>query len=334
MKSGLEKSKNPSKENVARFDYSALRTLIFGAIAASFGGIFIRLSEESLSPGATIFNRFFIASLILISIRMPLIRAGFKHGVIKTFNSKVQDTKTVLLFLLCGLAGALMQFAYGLSVARAGIAISTLLMNMTPLITGFFAWYFLKEKLSALFGIGLSIAIGGAIGIALGEANRQAAAPLGEMLALSSAFFYATYLLLIQRLRERFSAIDILTISCIVISIFMFFGVLISGQQLFPVTLNGWLAVAMLAVISQIIGQGSIIIALEKLSAKLASVLLLLDPVFAAIFALILFAEALTLSSWLGLVVCVIGISMCTLSQSRSSKRTFEPTDRNRNDCD
>jgi threonine/homoserine efflux transporter RhtA len=64
--------------------------------------------------------------------------------------------------------------------------------------------------------------------------------------------------------------------------------------------------------------QGSMIIALEKLSAKLASVLLLLDPVFAAIFALMLFAEALTLSSWLGLVVCVIGTSMCTPSQSRS----------------
>ena len=53
-----------------------------------------------------------------------------------------------------------------------------------------------------------------------------------------------------------FSTVDILTISRIVISMYMFFGVLISGQQLFPVTLNGWAAVAMLAVICQMIGRG------------------------------------------------------------------------------
>ena len=87
---------------------------------------------------------------------------------------------------------------------------------------------------------------------------------------------------------------------------------------MFPETLKGWLSVVMLAIICQIIGQGLIIIALEKLSAKLTSVLLLLDPIFAAIFALIIFSEALTLPSWLGLLVCIIGISICTFSQSRT----------------
>jgi len=318
MLSGSENSRDLSKDNVSCFAYSALGLLVSGAIAISLGGIFIRFSEESLSPEATIFNRFFIASLILISIRTPLIIATFRNGVVQIFKSKVQDFRTILLFLLCGLAGSLMQYAYGLSIARSGIAVSTLLLNLTPLITGFFTWYFLKEKLRPLFCIGLAIAIGGAIGIALGEANRKAAAPIGEILALSSAFTYSAYLLLIQKLRERFSAIDILTIVCTIISAFMLASLLVTGQQLFPETLKGWLSVIMLAVISQVIGQGLIIIALKKLSANLASVLLLIDPVFAAIFALIIFAEALSLSSWLGLLVCVVGISLCTVSQSRS----------------
>ncbi len=318
MLSGSENSRDLSKDDVSCFAYSALGLLVSGAIAISFGGIFIRFSEESLSPEATIFNRFFIASLILISIRTPLIIVSFRNGAVQIFKSKVQDFRTILLFLLCGFSGSLMQYAYGLSIARSGIAVSTLLLNLTPLITGFFTWYFLKEKLSPLFCIGLAIAIGGAIGIALGEANRKAAAPIGEILALSSAFTYSAYLLLIQKLRERFSAIDILTIVCTIISAFMLAKLLITGQQLFPETLKGWISVIMLAVISQVIGQGLIIIALKKLSANLASVLLLIDPVFAAIFALIIFSEALSLSSWLGLLVCVIGISLCTISQSRS----------------
>ncbi|WP_413324568.1 DMT family transporter [Synechococcus sp. MIT S9503] len=305
-------------DHIARFDYSAVWFLVFGAIAGSFGGIFVKIAEESLSPEATIFNRFFIASLILITIRMPRFIASIKDDAFKIFNSKAQDIKTILLFLLCGLSGSLMHYAYCLSVAKAGIAISDLLLSMSPIVTAFFALYFLKEKLNSLFGIGLAIAIGGAIGIALGEVNRAPSAALGETLALSSAFFLGGYLLLIQRLRERFSAIDILTVVSIIISGFMLISTSISGHQLFPETLKGWISVVMLAVICQILGEGLIIIALEKLSAKLTSVLLLLDPVFAAILALIIFSEALTISSWLGLFVCVIGISLCTLSQSKS----------------
>ena len=318
MDSKFTKSNDSGKEHMARFDYSALRLLIFGATAVSFGGIFVRLSEESLSPDAVIFNRFFIASLILISLRLTLACANIKKNSLKIFNPKSEDLKAILLFILCGLTGALTQYAYCLSITKAGIAVSTLLLSMSPLITGFFAWYFLKEKLKPLFGVGLSIAIGGAIGIALGEANRSAAAPLGEIIALGSAFFLGAYLLLIQRLRERFDAISILTVVSIIVSIFMFFSVLASGQQLFPDTIKGWLSVLLLAVVCQIIGQGLIIISMQKLSAKLTSVLLLLDPVFAAILALIIFSEALTISSWLGLLVCVIGISLCTLSQAKS----------------
>ena len=318
MQPSLKISKDSSKESAIRFDYSALWLLVFGTIAISFGGIFVRIAEESISPEATIFNRFFIASLILVTIRIPRLSASIKANIFKKINWKAQDFKTILLFLLCGLSGSLMQYAYALSVAQAGIAISTLLLSMSPIVTAFFALYFLKEKLRPLFGIGLAIAIGGAIGIALGEANRAPSAAIGETIALSSAFFLGAYLLLIQRLRERFSAIDILTIVSIIISLFMLVSVLLSGQQFFPETLKGWLSVVMLAIICQIIGQGLIIIALEKLSAKLTSVLLLLDPIFAAILALIIFSEALTLPSWLGLLVCIIGISICTFSQSRA----------------
>ncbi len=42
-------------EHIARFDYSAVWFLVFGAIAGSFGGIFVKIAEESLSPEATIF---------------------------------------------------------------------------------------------------------------------------------------------------------------------------------------------------------------------------------------------------------------------------------------
>ena len=88
MQSRLENSKDLRKDDASRLDYLSLWLLICGAIAISLGGIFIRFSEESLSPDATIFNRFFIASLILISIRMPLIGAKIKSIKVELFNSK------------------------------------------------------------------------------------------------------------------------------------------------------------------------------------------------------------------------------------------------------
>lgn len=43
--------------------WSAFDPLFFGVVALSFGSIFIKWSEDSLSPNATVFNRFWLATV-------------------------------------------------------------------------------------------------------------------------------------------------------------------------------------------------------------------------------------------------------------------------------
>ena len=66
-----------------------------------------------------------------------------------------------------------------------------------------------------------------------------------------------------------------------------------SPQPLLPAGAEGWLVLIGLAIVTQILGQGLIAYAFAHLPASLSSVSLLIQPVMAAIFAWIIFGEAI-----------------------------------------
>src|SRR5262249_2096870 len=83
---------------------------------------------------------------------------------------------------------------------------------------------------------------------------------------------------------------------------------LLSGEQMLPVSFNGWILLVGLALISHAAGQGLIAYALAHLPATFSSVGLLLQPVIAALFAWVLLAEPLVPLQIAGGLVVLIGI--------------------------
>jgi drug/metabolite transporter (DMT)-like permease len=83
---------------------------------------------------------------------------------------------------------------------------------------------------------------------------------------------------------------------------------LLSGEQIFPYTMDGWMKLAGLALISQVAGQSLIAYAMAHLPATFSSVGLLLQPVMAALFAWVLLGEALGPFEIAGGIVVLIGI--------------------------
>ena len=307
---------------------SAIAALSVGTLAISFAAIFIKWSEADISPNATVFNRFLIAAIGLglwngtRGIVARIKGGGLEQPTGQPPNSPsaAYTPKTMGLFLLLGGSYVLFQCTWAWSLAHTGIAISTLLHNLTPVFTSFGAWLILRQQFERRFFGGMVLAMGGATALGLADLHFEASELAGDAAALVSALFYGIYLLAIEQLRSQFRATTVLFWSSALGAGIMLPILLLTQAQLFPSSLEGWLAVLALAIICQIMGQGLVVYSLEHLSANFVAVFLLLDPAFTALEGWLIFAESLSPWSWLALGVALYGIYLTLLSQSDQTK--------------
>jgi len=127
---------------------------------------------------------------------------------------------------------------------------------------------------------------------------------LGDALGLITALFYAGYILSVKRLRGEFSAATIMAWGGMATSAALFPVAYVSGESLFPHSVQGWWPLIGLALISQVGGQSLIAYALAHLPAAFSSLTLLLQPVMATILAWLILGESIgLLQAWGGVLV-------------------------------
>lgn len=282
-------------------------------VALSLAAIFIKLTEMELGPFATVFNRFWLAFAILwLSHQVNAVRSRQNGESDKRLDYSKQD---IVLLVVAGIMfwGCLILWAW--SLTQTGVANSTILHNLTPLFISFGAWAIFGQQFDRRFLIGLVLAILG--GSALGWDDLQVATDnfIGDIAALLSAVFSAANLMLIEKLRDKFTAPMIIMWCCGIGSIISLPLVLLTEERIFPVSWSGWLSVICLAIICQIIGQGLQAYSVKKLSSALVGIFLLLDPVLTAITAWIVFSESLSPFNCFCFGVVLLGIYMAKSSK-------------------
>lgn len=296
--------------------------LAFGAIflaivALSLAAIFIRLCEEELGPFATVFNRFWVAFLMLsIWNRIDAFFAKSRDGA----QAANDYTRTDLALLV--LAGVMFWFCLALwawSLTQTGVANSTILHNLTPIFITLGAWLFLGQRFDTRFTIGLILALVGGTALSLGDLQAGADSFVGDLASLLSAAFSAANLMLIERLRSRYSAALIIQWCCGVGALLTLPVMLLTEGQIFPVSTTGWLYVLGLALICQIVGQGLQAYCVKALKSSLVGIFLLLDPVLAALAAWAIFAEHLSVANWISFFVVILGIYLAKSSRYASN---------------
>ena len=291
---------------------SAIVVLLFGAVCIAFAPIFVRLSE--LGPSATAFYR------LLFSL--PVVWSWMLLDW-KTDNSGRRPA-TWHDYRLLAMAG--MFFAGDLavwhwSIRLTSVANATLLANFAPIFVTLGAFIIFGERFSKVFLIGMACAISGVV-ILLGESiNISHRHLLGDVCGMVTAVFYGAYILTVGRLRSRFSTATIMAWSGLTCCLVLIPITLFSGESFVSATVNGWLVLAGLALISQVGGQSMIAYALAHLSAAFGSVALLLQPVLAAVFAWILFKEGLSVLQMCGGIIVLTGVYFARRGSSRKHGR-------------
>ncbi len=230
-----------------RYLIGVFLTLLSGI---SFGAapIFARFAYESqVTPIMLLFLRFGIASLIMILVmwigRYSWPRGGILFGLI-----------------LMGALGYVGQsFCYFTALTYIPAGLVALLLYLYPALVTLFSKWFLKENLSKIKVVALSLALIGTI-LTIGPSNGRN--PIGILLALGAAFIYSGYILTGSRIVKPGKTISS---SCVImISAAMVYGIMIlfKGDP-FPTTLKGWSSASALALISTVIAAGSFLAGLE-----------------------------------------------------------------------
>lgn len=317
---------NDTPKPAAKPDLLASASLAIALISVSFAPIFIRFSEEEIGAGATSFNRFFIFALAFGMGRAIASGVGWLRrspAASAPVAAPVSSLREGMLLFGVGLASTLSLALWAMSLESTSVAKSVLLNNLTPVFASLGGWLFFGKRFDRRFLAGMAIALTGAVFMGASDLfGTTGDSVVGDALALVSAVFLATYFLLAEQLRDRFSATTILlwrnAIGCALLLPF----VLLTEERLFAVSWHGWLAVIGLGLICEGMGQRLLAASLNRLSSGFVCLFLLLEPIVSAVLAWFIFAERLALSGWVAFAIVLVGIYLAKSSRSTLHEAT------------
>ncbi len=318
MTDQLELSESDSSSTEVKMAYLAILTAL---LITAFIPILFRISESSITPNATIFNRLWIATAIIglwNGVSALKRRSRSVADATSLSNSPplniFPDTHNLLLLLILAITFVGYQLLWAWSLTQTSVANSEVLHSITPLFTTLIGWILFSQKFDRLFLIGMAIALTGSIALAANDFSITPDKLSGDGVALLSALLWAGNLLVMEKLRTQLSIIAITIVECLLGTLFLLPILWLTGDELFPHSWGGWLTVIILGIIV-IFTQTLIAYSLIRLSSGLVAIILLLNPILTAILAWLIFAETLNLLNWLALFIILLGIYLTTSSK-------------------
>lgn len=270
----------------ARFAFAAL---IVANLFLAVGPWMVRLAD--VGPSASAFWRFALVAPILALL-------AFRGG-----SGKGKPGRAVIAAVaLGGLFFAIDLLLWHESILRTRLANATLFGNMSSflyMLTGFAVARALPRPLQGgallLAVIGAALLLGGSY-----ELSRNNF--IGDLLALSAAFFYALYLIAVDRARRTMASWPVLAIATAAGTLPMLLFALAMGEQVIP---GDWTPLILLSLGSQLIGQGLLVYSMGHLSAVVVGLGLLTQPIVSAAIGWLVYGERLSAADGIGaLLIC------------------------------
>ncbi len=277
----------------------AITALLAGATCIALSPIWVRVSETG--PTASAFWRVALA----VPALWLLVPAARRGPAVPSFFGPGRNG----LLLAAGVAFAGDLAIWHTSIKLTSVANATLLANLASIFVTLAAWLLWKQRPRPLFLAGLAAALAGVGVLVRASVHFSPSALTGDALGVVTAMFYAWYLMVVKRLRDRGAgAIQLMAVTTTVTAIILLPVALATGEQMLPVSALGWAKLVGLALVSHAAGQGLIAYSFAHLPAAFSSVSLLFQPVMAAVFAWLLLAEPLSATQMAAGLVVLVGI--------------------------
>lgn len=265
------------------------------------------------SPVMIAFGRMVITAAILL---IPAIKSGELQQVLHA------PKKQLVLACAAGLLLALHYTAWMTSLSFASTFVSTALVCTQPLFVAALSGILLHEPIQREAIPGAVVAVIGAALIALLSMTGEHGSLLGDMLALLGAMFIAGHWLCGRAARRNLPALGYMTfVYLVTAACLLVISPLLGGFQVTRASLGGIIVLALACTLG---GHALMTYLLGFVSADVVSFALLGEPIGAAIWALLLFHEPVTLPLLIGGLTVIAGLAMYTWGEMRAAKRRGE----------
>jgi drug/metabolite transporter (DMT)-like permease len=256
-----------------------------------------------------------LAPLTLSAWRLGIASAVLVLLPARGTGGRRQTTGEAARLVLAGICLALHFVTWFASLAAIPVARSTLLVTTSPLWSGIFGRVFLGTALGWRFFAGLAIAGAGCAAVTLGGdatvALAGGASPLvGDLLATAGAILMAAYLLLVEDLQHALGTRRVVLWTCTAAALALFSASALAGVLALPASGAAWASILGMALVPQLIGHTALNWSLKHFPAGVVGAATLLEPVFAAALAWVIYAEHLTATQLSGAVVLLAGVAL------------------------
>ncbi|WP_336973691.1 DMT family transporter [Sphingobium aromaticiconvertens] len=274
----------------------AFPALILGNIVLAFGPVLVRLTD--VGPTAAAFWRLAIAlPFLLLLARKELTQARLSAGE----------------WGLMGLAGLFFAgdlASWHLGILHTKVANATVFGNISALLLPLWGIVVLRQTPGKWQKIAIALAAVGTLVLMGGSYETSPRYLKGDLLCLFAGFLYTFYFLLLQGARRKLGSWSVLTVATVAATLPTLAFAMALGEKIMP---TDWTWVIVLALSSQLVGQGLMVYAMGWFSPLILGLSLLLQPVVAALIGWILFGETVTPTDLMGAVAIAIALILVRL---------------------
>lgn len=279
--------------------YGNMLVLTVAVAALALGGVFVRMSETG--PVATGALRCFLATPLLFGLHALSRR---REQPSEAFTRRQYGAVIVAGAFLAGDL-SLWNISFGFTT----LAESNLLANLVPFVVAVLnlALFRTVPPVRVLWPTVVTMA--GLYLLVLFGAGLSSDHTVGNLMAASTAVFYAAFLMTIQSLGSHHTPTLVMAHVSGWCGAFCLRVALVRSEDILPASANGWAVLVLLAVTSQVMGQTLMAHGMRGTPIQLASVFVLLQPVFAAVYAFVFFEERLSMTQIVGIGLIGVGIA-------------------------
>jgi len=296
--------------HTARPHRFAFPALLIGSSALAFGPWLVRLS--GVGPVAAGFWRLALALPFLFVIAAMTGQAVHWPG-----------RRLAVIAMVAGFffAADLAAWHAGIHLTKLGNA--TLFGNTSSLIFALWGLWMARRRPSPAQAGALALAAVGA-GLLMGSSAELSIDNVkGDLLALFAGILYTFYLIAVQRARQSLAPLPMLFIASLFGAGMLLPASFGLGEQIVPAD---WTFVLILALSSQVIGQGLLVYAIGSLSPLVVGLTLLTQPAISALVGWLAYGEALSPLDWIGAAAIAAALVLVRLPEKDLREPAAQPS--------
>lgn len=266
-------------------------------------------AAEVIGPFTFVCVRFLISGVVLLAL-WPLLRKK-TASVAKPVNWKryilLGSVLGVLLFGACALQQAGIAYT---TAANSGF-ITALYIVMIPIIS-----IFLGKKVGKLVWLGVAVALAGMFLLCIKE---DFSINIGDVITLGCAFLFSFHIITIDRYAGDMDSVLLSAIQFCACGIVALPFMLLTEKVVAADILSCWVSIGYAAIFSGCMGYTLQMIGQKYCNPTLASLLMCLESVFAALGGWVLLGEALSVRELIG---CALMLSASVIAQLPDKKHS------------